>query len=553
MGGIYLGIDVGGTHTDGVAVEDCRVLHKVKVPTADDLRACTLATLSELRNELRAKEIRRVVLSTTLVTNAIVLGDLERVGSLFVPGPGMSPDHLCFEGNCRLLQGAVDHRGREVAGLDEGEVRQHLTEFRAQDIRVLAVAGKFSVRNPGHELRIEELGGDAFDYVASSHRLSGSLNFPRRAATAYLSAGVWRKHTSFVRSMEDALRSMDIGAPLYLLRADGGTQAALTFNNPAETALSGPAASLMGAQALDATGEETLTLDVGGTTTDISLHMGGAPLLEPLGATIGPYRTQVRSLYSRSTAAGGDSWVRVVDGELRVGPERKGMPAAFGGEHPTPTDALVFLGRTFGSRSRAETALRPVAEALGCTPDQAARRILTSLAREIARAVHAYVAEVNARPVYTVAEVLHGHKVAPRRAVAVGGPAHALAPYIEEALDLPVRVPAHFDVANAIGAALARVNFEVNLLADTALGNVTIPEAAVYRKVPSSYSFDEARQEAETALMELAREKGLQDTGAVAEVAEQESFPIVEGFRRVGSVHRIRMQIRPGILCQMIT
>jgi len=154
--------------------------------------------------------------------------------------------------------------------------------------------------------------------------------------------------------------------------------------------------------------------------------------------------------------------------------------------------------------------------------------------------------------VYTIHEVLEGNPVAPVRAIAVGGPARAIAPYLEEALDLPVQVPDHFDVANAIGAALSRVNLEVNLLADSAAGHLSIPELGVFRPIPPGYSRQDARRDAERALLDLARDKGL-DPGGTAEVAEEESFKVVEGFEAIGSIHRLRMQIRPGLLGRIET
>lgn len=548
MSAVYVGIDVGGTHTDGVAVESGRVVHKVKVPTTEDLRACTLQALRDLLEAFPAGEVGRVVMSTTLVTNAIVEEKIEPTGMILTAGPGMNPAPLAPDGNCRIVAGAVDHRGREIVHLDEEAVSAHLADLSARGVRVLASVGKFSIRNPSHELRTAELAGSRFDHVALGHVLSGSLNFPRRVATAYLAAGAWRRHAGFVSAMSHALQSLGIEAPLYLLRADGGTQLARSIRNPAETALSGPAASIMGAEALDDVSADTLTLDVGGTTTDISLCTAGAPLLEPRGATIGAYRTQIRSLFTRSTGAGGDSLVAVEGAELKVGPQRVGPPAALGGSHPTPTDALVVLGRAVGDLARAREALQPPAEALGVSVETMARRVLAVLASRIASAARSFVEEVNSKPVYTIHELLEGHKVHPVRAVAVGGPARALAPYLEQALDLPVRVPDHFDVANAIGAALARVNLEVNLAADGAAGHLSIPEAGVYRSIGRAYSAEEAREEARTCLLDLARQKGLLDPRAEAEVAEEESFRVVEGFSTVGSIHRIRMQIRPGLL-----
>jgi N-methylhydantoinase A/oxoprolinase/acetone carboxylase beta subunit len=548
MSPVYMGIDVGGTHTDGVAIHDGRIVHKVKVPTTGDLRECTVKALQDLLDEVPPTFITRVVISTTLVTNTIVAGELEPTGMVLTAGPGMNPASFAPDRNCAVVKGAVDHRGRELTPLDEETVGEHLAALRAGGVRVLATVGKFSVRNPVHEQRVAEIAGPYFDHVVKGHALSGSLNFPRRIATAYLAAGSWRQQATFVNAMRDAMRRFGVFAPLYLLRADGGTQLATSVRNPAETALSGPAASIMGAWALDDLSDDTLTLDIGGTTTDISLFLGGVPLLEPRGATIGSFRTQIRSLYTRSTGAGGDSLVAVEGGRLKIGPRRLGRPASLGGSHPTPTDALVLLGRALGDRAKAAHALRPIGEALGLSVETAGRRVLRTLAESVAQAAQSFLAEVRSRPVYTIHEVLEGHPLVPRRAIAVGGPARAIAPYLEEALDIPVQVPDHFDVANAVGAALSRVNLEINLLADAAAGHLSIPEAGVYRSIPSTFTFAEARAAAEHALLDLAREKGLLDPGAVAEVAEEESFKVVEGFATVGSIHRIRMQIRPGLV-----
>ncbi|GAB4259881.1 hydantoinase/oxoprolinase family protein [Deferrisoma sp.] len=548
MRGVFVGIDVGGTHTDGVAVEEGRVVHKVKVPTHADLRECTLDALEALLDGINPRSVRRVVLSTTLVTNAVAQGDLEPTGTLITAGPGISPRLLALDDRFRVVPGAIDHRGREIVPLGEAEAQHCLEEFARAGIRVLAVAGKFSTRNPSHERRLAELAGDRFEFVALGHQVAGTLNFPRRIATAYLAAGAWRLHRTFVASMTDALRRFSVLAPLYLLRADGGTHVARTLANPAETALSGPAASALGALALDAVEADTVGLDVGGTTTDLCLFTAGSPLLEPHGATIGPYRTQIRALFTRSAPAGGDSWVRVEDGRIRIGPRRFGPPAALGGTHPTPTDALVVLGRAVGNRGRALEALAPIAQALGTSSEGAARRILRAWGGEIAGAVERMLEEVNARPVYTLHELLEGHRVRPHRVLAVGGPARALAPYVEEALDLPVTVPNHFDVANAVGAAVARVNAEVHAIADTARRYLSLPEAGVYEPIPAGFTMADLQARATETLLAAARARGELDPAAAVDVTDVESFNVIEGFTTVGRIHRLRAQIRPGIL-----
>ncbi len=551
MNGIYLGIDVGGTHTDGVAVENGRILRKAKVPTRGDLVECTLDALETLLEGLNPRSVRRVVLSTTLVTNAIVQGRLEPTGTLLTAGPGIDPAVFAPDDRCRVVGGAVDHRGREVAPLDEAAARDHLNRFARDGVRVLAVVGKFSTRNPSHELRLAELAGDRFDYVAQGHRVAGTLNFPRRVATAYLAAGAWRIHREFVEAMTAALRRFSVLAPLYVLRADGGTQMAAALANPAETALSGPAASVMGVDALGAVDGDTLSLDIGGTTTDISVFTGDAALIEPRGATVGSYRTQLRAVYTRSTGAGGDSCVRIGDGRVRLGPDRCGPPAAFGGPQPTPTDALVVLGRILGDRHRAADALGPVARGLDVPVEAAARAVLRELGRSVAASARRFLDEVNSRPVYTIHELLGGHRVRPLRAVAVGGPARAAAPYLEEALDLPVRVPEHFDVANAVGAALARVNVEVHLVADTARGYLSIPQVDAYERIDRRFSLEDARQRIDRAVLDLARARGALDPDDRVERVDEESFNVIQGFSTAGAIHRLRAQIRPGILARI--
>jgi N-methylhydantoinase A/oxoprolinase/acetone carboxylase beta subunit len=563
MSRYLVGIDVGGTHTDGVVVDrhTGEVLHKAKVATTTNLEQCSLAVLNELANEIGVGDILRIVLSTTKITNAIATGRLEPVAMLLMAGPGLDPHLLSTDPYCKVVAGQIDHRGRQVRPIDEEEVRLRLDAFSAKGISVLAVAGKFSVRNPDHEEGVAKIAADRFDHVSVSHRLDGSLNFPRRASTAYLAAAVWRLHANFTRSLQEAVTKMGIGAPLYLLRADGGAQLASSFDNPAEAALSGPAASIMGILATGATGNlaatngsgETLGLDIGGTTTDLSLFVGNAPLLEYSGATIGEFITQIRALYTRSIAVGGDSTLTVRDGVLYVGPERLGPAAAYGGPAPTPTDALVVLNRAPGDRERAVAALTPLAHELGLEVPELASRALKLLSKTIAKAAAELVTEVNSKHVYTIHDLLEGHKVKPDAAIAVGGPASAIATYLEEALSLPVNAPDNFEVANAVGAAVASLSLEVNALADTAEGKLTIPKAGVNRSIDASYRFEDLQEETEAALAGLAAERDSVPGEMEVDVAMKESFSVIEGYNRVGRIHRLRLRVRPSILCQART
>ncbi len=544
---------MGGTHCDGVAIDrqTAKVVARVKVTTTPDLKECSGQALRQLLETVAPQEIARVVLSTTLVTNAVVTDRLEPVGMLLMAGPGIDPNLLSDDPLCRVVTGAMDHRGKELIPLDPDSIRRQLEAFRLKGVAVVSVAGKFAVRNPAHELKITALARDDFDYVCAAHRLSGSLNFPRRAATAYLCAGVWRLQSNFVDAMAQTVRGMGIDAPLYLLRADGGAQSADHFDNPAEASLSGPAASIMGVLATEQLEEETVSFDIGGTTTDIAIFISGAPLIEPHGATIGKYKTQIRALYNRSIAAGGDSVLTVHEGSIIVGPNRYGPAAAFGGPNPTPTDALIVLGRTEGNKEIASEALSPLAAELGVTVEEFATSAVASLCKLITDAATAFINDINARPVYTIHEMLDDHKVAPQRAVVVGAPGKAISPYLSEALGIKTDVPANYDVANAIGAAVAGLNLEVNAVADTATGTMTIPEAGIQESIDRTFSMEDLEREADAALSTLAARADQLGEEYQTDATESESFRIVEGHSFAGAIHRLRLKVRPSILCRV--
>ena len=167
---------------------------------------------------------------------------------------------------------------------------------------------------------------------------------------------------------------MDV--PLYILKADGGTiDVEQSRHFPVQTILSGPAATIMGVLPYVPTSHDSVSIDVGGTTTDIALFADGAPLLEPKGVQIEEHKTLIRGLLTHSIAIGGDSHVRVIDGKLVIGPERKGSAMAFDGPVPTPTDAMIVLGLAdIGDKAKATAAIASVAKDFGEEPPKKPRR-----------------------------------------------------------------------------------------------------------------------------------------------------------------------------------
>ncbi|MFP4474064.1 MAG: hydantoinase/oxoprolinase family protein [Desulfatibacillaceae bacterium] len=549
---MILGLDVGGTQTDAVLLHEGSVVAATKTVNLPDLLDTLQAALDKTLAGVEAGQIERMVFSTTQATNAIVTDTLEPAGMMVSAGPGMDPEWFSVGPSYHVVPGCLDHRGAEVVPIDRRAVLEAAEKIRGHGIEVAGVVGKFSVRNPMHETMVGQWLDKDFSYVALGHRFSGNLNFPRRIATTYLNAALFRIHHQFVSSLTRSLRQRGLDkAPQYLMKPDGGTvRLARTYHFPAQTAQSGPAASVMGALALDGCRGTSLVLDIGGTTTDISLVLNGVPLCVPQGISLGPYQTNIRSLQTRSIGIGGDSQV-VVDkrGNLRIGPLRRGFPMAFGGEAPTPMDAVVTLDLAdVGDKTAAVAGMVQVGEALGCDPASAADMVLTTMANTIVESAMAFVHHINSRPVYTIYEVIEGVRVHPESVVVLGGPAPWFAPYLERAFELPQRVPEHYQVANAVGAAAARVTSEITLQADTQRGTVVIPEAGIESPIPRQFSLDDCYDMARQVLAQRAAEEGAQTEELTYTVTEQESFNMIRGGMRTGRNMRLRLSVVPGLI-----
>jgi N-methylhydantoinase A/oxoprolinase/acetone carboxylase beta subunit len=489
--------------------------------------------------------------STTLATNAIVQDRLEPTGMIVSAGPGADPSWFAVGPSYHVVDGCLDHQGLEALPLDREQVLEAGRRMRAKGIQVAGVVGKFSVRNPSHEQQICAWIGKDLSHVAMGHRVSGNLNFPRRIATTYLNAALHGIHAQFISALQSILSEKQLDSPHYLLKPDGGTLALqASGESPAKAAQSGPAASVMGALALDGCSGTALVLDIGGTTTDISVVLDGVPLLDPHGIRLGPYRTLVRSLLTHSVGVGGDSETCIEDnGTMRIGPLRRDVPAALGGSAPTPTDAMVALGLlALGDRKAAVRAMEVLGSPSGWPPETTAEQVLSRMAEIIAQSASSFVHEINSRPVYTIHEVLHEDRIEPTVAVLIGGPATQMAPYLSRALGLPHRVPPHCSVANAIGSAVARVTDEITLHSDTQRGSVVIPEAHLQKSVDTRFGLDQAVALGTEVLRKRALKAGADPQTLEISVLEKQVFNMIRGFARTGQNIRLRLGIVPGLI-----
>ena len=557
---MLIGIDVGGTHTDAVAVENGKVVASGKVTTNHrNLLSSVMEALDLVLQVVTPEAVTRLNLSTTLSTNAIVEGRTDEVGVFVSSGPGIDPYNFQTGKFYFPVSGSIDHRGEEVAPVDDAEVEDGLAKCAAAGVTAYAAVSKFSTRNAAHEEQLAAKLSAQGDIVSQGHRFSGHLDFPRRIATAYYNSAVWRLYNTFADAVETGVRTKGITAPVNILKADGGTMPLATSREiPVESILSGPAASIMGvlaqrsvAQAddsMDGMEQDSLILDIGGTTTDIALITGGVPLVEKDGISVGSFPTLVRALKTCSIGIGGDSALHFSAGSLRVGPERHGPCMAEGGTVPTLMDALIYCGNAaFGDIEASRLGIERLAAECDMKPETLACDATNLAVQTILRAVTDFIEDVNSTPVYTIREILHGSEIVPAQIYIMGGPAESFRSLLEEKLSLPVHTVPQFAVANAIGAAMTRPTFELELFADTEAGTLFIPVLGERRDVSTQYKVLDAVLDAKEALANYFTSNGITLATDDIEVTEEQSFNMVGDYGTVGRNIRVKCQIVPGV------
>lgn len=330
-----IGIDTGGTYTDAVvfAPETGAILASAKALTtrgdlAIGISEALQAVVSEAGAAFSASGLQRVVLSTTLATNALVEGHGSSVTSILVGfdermaarteiARAIPTAHLVH------LAGGHRYTGDEQTPLDETGLARLLEGPEGQSA-AFAVTANYAVRNPAHEHRVKALiRARTGRPVTASSELSAALNGPRRALTATFNARIVGLIVALVDAVEASLRDLDIAAPILIVRGDGTIARAETVvEKPIETILSGPAASVIGARFLCSL-DDFIVSDIGGTTTDIATVRNGWPSLNEAGASVGGFRTLVRAVDMTTMGLGGDSELLIAtDGTVTPGQQR---------------------------------------------------------------------------------------------------------------------------------------------------------------------------------------------------------------------------------------
>lgn len=550
---MLIGLDVGGTYTDAVLMDDKKIVKKMKVPTQNDnLLNSLLDALDPLLDVVHDNELDRIVLSTTLITNLIATKKVDSTALVIIPGPGMNPKMYNYKvPDTFLLSGAIDFRGREIEHLDQEEIKACTQKIQESGFMRVAVVGKFSQRNNQHEKTVasylqKHIPGIT---VAMGHQVTGRLNFPRRVYTTLLTLATQDRFDTFYSEVLKLLEQRGITAPLYILKADGGT---ISFSRsvlkPVETIFSGPAASTLGVLALTPKGETSVVVDIGGTTTDLALILSGRPLLASKGACIDEMLTHVRAFATSSAAVGGDSCLMVEDGILQIMPYREGPAYCVGGPSPTPTDAMRALNLVeIGEERQAVQAMEMLGRELGVAPQQTANLVLEKTVQRIAAEIEAMFSSWEQEPAYRIWELQQRKKIRPQNLVGIGAASPALLPLLGKEMECSALTPADADVANAIGAALAKTNLRLTFHFDTDRKFYSIEENGVQEKLKGVVSLADAESFSFTKLKEEGEKIGI-SMQEEPELVYSELFNMVRGWRTEGRLIDVCVQFPTGIL-----
>lgn len=491
-----IGIDVGGTFTKAVLIDNAtrEVVGRHAVPTTHaDERGVARGVVEAFhavldRSGVDPKDVIFLAHSTTQATNALLEGDVAPVGVIGMASgaaAGLAGEQSRID-EIELTPGhslRPGHRFIATEALDDQAALAAVAELRDEGARVVVATSAFAVDDNASEETVRRAAVSLGLPVTCGHEMSKLYGLATRTRTAVVNASILPKMIDTAAMTEASVREAGIAAPLMIMRGDGGVMDIGEMRRrPAMTMLSGPAASVAGAL-MHLRVSDGLYFEVGGTSTNIGVIRNGRPTVKY--ARLGGHETHLSSLDVRVIGVGGGSMVRVKEGRLAdVGPRSAHIagrryaafaePDVFAGAEavfmqPTigdPDDYVAVRGRdgglyaltttcaanvlgyakpglhAHGNPDAARAAMAPLASALACPVEEAARRILACAADKITPAVEQLIAEYG---------LDRGEAVL----IGEGGGAGALVPFVAERLGLRHLVSKDAEVISSIGVALA--------------------------------------------------------------------------------------------------
>ncbi|MDD3925487.1 MAG: hydantoinase/oxoprolinase family protein [bacterium] len=489
MSEIRVGIDVGGTFTHAVALDAAghNLLAQVRVPTthraAQGVAHGIVEALERLLQEgnIDPSGVRFIAHSTTQATNALLEGDVAPVGIIGM-GAGMEGRRARGEtsiGDIELSPGRwlkTYHRFIDTSGLPDGKtIEREISALLDEGARVIVACQAFGVDDPTAERLVLETASAMGVPATAGHEVSQLYGLRMRTRTSVINASMLPKMVETARMTERSVRDAGITAPLMVMRSDGGVMSIdEMMRRPILTILSGPAAGVAAAL-IYARVSYGIFVEVGGTSTDISVITDGRPQVKP--AEIGGHRLYLETLDVRTVGLAGGSLIRLSGTKIAdVGPRSAhiaGLPYASFSQPGTgcklemfapfdgdPGDYVRVVADDGGTMALTPTcadriaggrgteglkdAWRPLAKRLGLEPDKAARAVLKAGCAKLAPVIEKMMAE---RRLDKKELVLVGG----------GGGAEAILPWLAEEMDMEYRLADNAPVISAIGVAIAMV------------------------------------------------------------------------------------------------
>ncbi len=496
---IRIGIDVGGTFTDAVAVDDetFELVGTVKVPTSHTSKQGVAAGIVEAlqlvmqKHNIPPEDVTFIAHGTTQATNALLEGDVEKVGIIGV-GKGVEGQKVRMDtqiGDIELAPNkflSTKHYYVTQDAKEDEIITGYAADMKKEDISVAVVSAAYSVDDPTDEEHVMGFLRENGISGTCGHEISKLYGLRVRTRTAVINASILPKMIQTAEMTEQSVLNSEIKAPLMIMRCDGGVMSVKEISKrPILTMLSGPAAGVAGALMYEKV-SEGIFLEVGGTSTDISAIHNGQVMVGY--AEVGGHKTYVNSLDVRTVAIAGGSMIRVKGKEIAdVGPRSAHIANLPYIVYTKPEDLgeleVRFICPMKGDfadyctiydkthdKSYALT-LACCANASGYVKEEhyahgyaeSAKRAFETLAAYMGVSYENVLEQVNRKAaqknIPVVKRLIEDYKLNSNQIVLVGGGggAAAVVPYLAKAMNMEFKIARNAEVISPIGVALALV------------------------------------------------------------------------------------------------
>jgi len=495
---VRIGIDVGGTFTDAVAIDDAtyEIIAQEKIPTTHDAKEGVADGIIKIlqdimkKNNIAPEEVIFIAHGTTQATNALLEGDVAKVGILAM-GRGIESARVESDSNVgniplaegKELQTVHTYLKTENAAADETAVRTKIQELRDKGAQIIVATESFSVDDPTNELFVMDMARQAGIYATGGHEVSQLYGLKVRTRTAVINGSLIPKMMETADMTEQCVKRAGIASQLMIMRCDGGV---MTVNEvrrrPILTMLSGLAAGVAGALMYEKM-SDGIFLEAGGTSTDISAVKNGRVMVKY--AQVGGHKTYLNSLDVRTLGVAGGSMIRVEGKKITdVGPRSAHIAGltyevfspALTNPHlellaPCKDDQPVFAAVVGEGGKKVALTLAGAANVLGKIPkqdyatgDKAAARIAWQALGDVmgvtAEEAARQAMDIGIGKIRQIVEgLIHDYELPVQGLILAGGGGSAgvVAPYLGELMNCQWKIVKNGPIISTIGVALAMV------------------------------------------------------------------------------------------------